>query len=405
MAMAWFFGATLGATSAPPAAVITPGGLAEGSSSNDFVLSFSSARPNLYTVQAAPDFLHPWTNLPPGIQGDGTVKTVTITNGVLGSQGFYRLLIQSPASLILPQSLAFTYLGHSCGGIDEQVYVTGFDGNGYPTGQATLSTSCGGSGKDGGGHSTTYTAAAAVTWDFAGNVIFSALLTNSVADSPTFLAADSYGDTIYNASGLAYLVVPVPGAPTGVDAVQSGDEFDVSWTFNGANPAAVISSTLTATPLGSASPVLTATVTGGAASGVIPTLQPQTTYQVTVVNTTASGAGPASAPITVTTVPPSVPPSVPTGVTASWQVADPSGDTDTLVASWQAADPGNSPVDEYQITITGSDGVGTMTQTVSGTTLTAYFSINDVPNWSVTVQAHNAAGWGPVSSAVQLGGL
>ena len=45
------------------------------------------------------------------------------------------------------------------------------------------------------------------------------------------------------------------------------------------------------------------------------------------------------------------------------------------------------------------------TQTVSGTTLIASFTVDWTPNWSVTVQAHNAFGWGPVSSVFTLGGL
>jgi hypothetical protein len=53
----------------------------------------------------------------------------------------------------------------------------------------------------------------------------------------------------------------------------------------------------------------------------------------------------------------------------------------------------------------GSDGSGTFTQTVSGTTLSASFTVDYIPNWSVTVQAHNAYGWGPLSSAFSLGGL
>jgi hypothetical protein len=42
---------------------------------------------------------------------------------------------------------------------------------------------------------------------------------------------------------------------------------------------------------------------------------------------------------------------------------------------------------------------------VSGTVLTASFSVDDVPNWTVAVQAHNASGWGAWSDAVTLGGL
>jgi hypothetical protein len=134
-------------------------------------------------------------------------------------------------------------------------------------------------------------------------------------------------------------------------------------------------------------------------------LQPKTTYEITVVNTTVSASSPASIPLSVTTSVASVPPSAPTGVTAHWTVLDPTGTSDTLVVTWQAAVPGDSPIDQYEISITGSDGAGMFTQTVSGTTLTASFTVDYIPNWSVTVQAHNALGWGPWSSAVTLGGL
>ena len=48
----------------------------------------------------------------------------------------------------------------------------------------------------------------------------------------------------------AYLTVAPPGAPTGVTATQVGDELQVSWTPNLANPATITSSTITATPAG-----------------------------------------------------------------------------------------------------------------------------------------------------------
>ncbi len=76
-----------------------------------------------------------------------------------------------------------------------------------------------------------------------------------------------------------------------------------------------------------------------------------------------------------------------------------------LVATWTASVPGDSPVDRYEITVTGSDGGGTSTQTVAGTTLTASFTVDYIPNWSVAVRAHNAVGWGPWSAAITLGGL
>jgi hypothetical protein len=68
---------------------------------------------------------------------------------------------------------------------------------------------------------------------------------------------------------------------------------------------------VTATPVNSTASVLTTTVAGSATDGVISSLQPQTIYQITVVNTTISGSSPASGPISVTTSPASVPPSAP----------------------------------------------------------------------------------------------
>jgi hypothetical protein len=386
------------------ALTVPPAVLTVTQSGNDLILSFPTASPAFYTVQTSPDLLQEWTSVQPGIQGDGTVKTVTVTNAISGSEGFYRLLIQGPKSLVLPQSMAFAILGYSCGGIKEQVSA-GFDvTNGYPTGVVNLSTTCSGSGR--GGHATTHTASAVVTWDLAGNAISAIPLTNGVAVDPT-TPTDGLGDVIYNVGTVAYLVVPIPAPPTGVTAVQSGDQFQISWTLNGVNPITVISSTVTATPVDSIAPILTTTVAGSATTGVLSTLQPETTYQITVVDVNIGGASPPSVPISVTTVPATIPPSAPAGVTANWANPDADPGPNTLIATWQAADPGNSPVDEYLVTITsgGDSAATTSTQTVSGTTLTAYFNVDSNPGWSVTVQAHNAAGWGPVSSAVHLGGL
>jgi hypothetical protein len=74
-----------------------------------------------------------------------------------------------------------------------------------------------------------------------------------------------------------------------------------------------------------------------------------------------------------------------------------------LVATWDAATGGDSPVDAYEVEIEGSDG-GTFTQTVDGATLTAAFTVSDVPDWSVSVRAHDAAGWGAWSDPFVLGG-
>ena len=401
---ALLLGVILVARLSATAATIQTGGLTVTKSGNDLIFSFPTTTATYYGLQTSPDLLQPWTNVQSGIQGDGTVKTVTVSNAISGSQGFFKLSLQpTPTRLLLPQSDAFAILGHSCGGIQEKVSVSGFDPTtGYPVGIVNMSTTCSTGGR--GSRPATFTAAAAVTWDFTGNVV-STNTPNVPPGSPTFTATDASGDVIYNVGTAAYLAVPAPAAPTGVSAVQSGDEFQVSWTPNGVNPGAIVSSTLTATPVDSTAPILTTTVAGVATSGVLTSLAPATTYQITVVNTSIGGSGPASSPVSVTTEAASIAPSAPTGVQANWANLDPSGTTDTLVATWQAAVPGNSPVDEYQITIKGSDGGGTFTQTVSGTTLTANFTVDYIPNWSVTVQAHNAVGWGPSSAVVTLGGL
>jgi hypothetical protein len=370
------------------------------------VLSFPTISTNYYGLQTCASFSEPWTTIQSGIPGNGAIQTLSLTNTPASGQGFYRLVIQpKPLGLFLPQGEAFAILGYSCGGIQEQVYATGFDPvTGFPTGEVYLKTSCGGSGRGGGYHTTTHTAWASVTWDFAGNVVAYSALANA-ALNPTFTATDAFGDIVYNTSGQAYLIVPFAAAPANVNAVQSGDQFLVTWLPNGINPAAVTSSTLTATPVNSPAAILTTTVAGPATNGAIPLLQPQTTYQITVVNNALSGSSPASLPVTLTTKIATVAPSAPTNVIVSWAVADPAGTTDTLIASWTAAVPGDSPIDQYLVTITPDSGGSAVTQTVSGTTFATYFGVDFTPNWKVTVQAHNAVGWGPASKAVTLGGL
>ena len=113
-------------------------------------------------------------------------------------------------SLSLPQSTAFSFLGHSCGGIQEQAYASGFDAtSGYPAGAVFLSTSCGGSGRGGGYHTTRYTAWAKALWDFTGAVV-SAAAAPAPAVNPTLVAYDAHGNEVYNQSGRAYLVL-APG--------------------------------------------------------------------------------------------------------------------------------------------------------------------------------------------------
>jgi len=336
--------------------------------------------------------------------------STTYSDGALndGVNYFYLISDAPPLSLVLPQSTAFAILGHSCGGIQEKAFATAFDpASGYPTGDVYIETRCGGSGRGGGYQVTTYSAWVSVTWDFAGNVVSSTTLTTVPTVSSTFTATDAYRDQIYNSGTAAHLVIFAPDAPIGVTAIHSGDQFDVSWTpaLYGVNPAAITSSTLTATPVDSTAPILTTIVNGSVENGVLGPLEPETTYEITVVSATIGGSGPASNPITLSTAAATVAPSAPPGVSAFWTSLDPSDATDTLVATWNAPDPGDSPIDQFEVTIASDEGAGTFTQTVPGTTLTAIFTVDYVPNWTVTVRAHNAVGWGPWSDPFILGGL
>jgi hypothetical protein len=116
--------------------------------------------------------------------------------------------------LVLPQGTAFAILGHSCGGIQEKVYATGFDpASGYPTGVVQMSTSCGGSGRGGGYHTTTYSGSAGVTWDFTGAVVSYNTPATAGATGPTFTAYDSHGNEVYNQSNQAYLLLAAGFVP------------------------------------------------------------------------------------------------------------------------------------------------------------------------------------------------
>src|SRR5882762_3904774 len=133
-----------------------------GTATNSVALSFSTDAGISYQVQYSPVLpATNWMSLGIPIVGDGTTNTVS--DSTSGSEArFYRvhILVSSAAvALRLPQSTAFSILGHSCGGIQEKAYVTGFaPTTGYPTGYVYMQTRCGGSGRGGGYHVTTYSA-------------------------------------------------------------------------------------------------------------------------------------------------------------------------------------------------------------------------------------------------------
>ncbi|HEV7585914.1 MAG TPA: fibronectin type III domain-containing protein [Solirubrobacteraceae bacterium] len=241
----------------------------------------------------------------------GSVVSLLVTIGVLGLAPAAGAA--TTTQLLLSQGAAFSILGHSCGGIQEHGYATGFGSDGYPKGDVYMQTRCGGSGRGGGYKTTTYSAWATVTWDWYGGTRSFARLEAPAEVSTTFSAEDAYGDRVYNTEAAAFLetivppVVP-PAAPTGVTATQSNIEvgeklelrFQVSWTPAPATAGLISSSTVTAAPVGSSAPVLTTTVSGGAATAVVGPLAPLTTYRITVTNTDAEGTSAPSTPIEAT---------------------------------------------------------------------------------------------------------
>jgi len=176
----------------------------------------------------------------------------------------------SPIRLYLSEGAAFSILGHWCGGIQQRVYATGFASNGYPTGNVSMSTTCGGSGKGGGGHSTTYTGTASVVWTWFGETRSYGALQGALEGVS---AEDGHGDRVYNVGSAAYLEdgtppLEAPAAPTVVSASiglyeQGESEFlrmAVGWTVAPETADLIQSSTITATPVNSTAPVLTETV-------------------------------------------------------------------------------------------------------------------------------------------------
>jgi hypothetical protein len=236
----------------------------------------------------------------------GTVASALICLGLTSAAG-----AATRTQLVLSQSAAFSILGHSCGGVQEKVYATGFGPGGFPQGDVYMQTRCGGSGRGGGYKTTTYSAWATVTWDWVGETRSFARLEGAAEGNTEFSAEDASGDRLYNVGTSAFLEttsppIAPPAAPSGVSAtlsvVETPEEtvlvrFQVGWTPAAETAALIISSTVTATPVGSGAPVLTTTVSGGSSSALVGPLQPNTKYKITVTNTDAEGTSEASSPI------------------------------------------------------------------------------------------------------------
>ena len=217
----------------------------------------------------------------------------------------------SPIRLYMSQGAAFAVLGHSCGGIQEQVFVDGFASNGYPQGNVFMSTRCGGSGRGGGYKSTEYTATAAVVWTWYGETRSYSVPGGALT---ALEATDGHGDRVYNEGTAAYLEdgtppIQPPAPPTGITtsvglAEEGESEFlrlYVGWTVDHETAALLSASTITATPMVAGPPVLSKSVNPYFSSGHIDGVQPNTTYIVTVTSTDAEGTSEASSPVEIRT--------------------------------------------------------------------------------------------------------
>jgi cysteine-rich repeat protein len=250
------------------------------------------------------------------------VIAVSTLATVIASIGVERTALgQTGISLVVPQGTAFSVLGHSCGGIQEQAFATGFDPtSGFPTGDVYLSTRCGGSGRGGGYHVTTYSAWVGASWDFTAALLSYSVLSGAPTVDPTFSAFDQFGNEVYNLSNRAYLVlatgfVPEPRVTgispttgpaaggttvtitgdglTGATAVSFGSDSATSFTVNGDTSITALS------PLASAGTVDVTVTTAGGTSAASPDDQ-FTFVAAPVVSGISPDNGPVSGGTTVT---------------------------------------------------------------------------------------------------------
>jgi hypothetical protein len=220
------------------------------------------------------------------------------------------------------------------------------------------------------------------------------------AGSQANLVSHTTSDTV------AVFMPPLPGQPTGVTASRVGDRLHVAWVPAAATKAYITQTQVTATPVGetTAAPA-SGTVAVAATSGTVGVVVPGVTYRITVAGDDAAGAGPASEPVEYTTPPSTVPPSAPTGLRSWW--INPSTPIGTSIVGWTEPKPGDSAIDEYQIRAVPLEPEEATTLVLSapaGAT-EAEITANSETPWTVRVRAHNAAGWGAWSAAIERGGL
>ena len=200
----------------------------------------------------------------------------------------------------------------------------------------------------------------------------------------------------------ADIPAPPTAAPTDVDtdATTTAGALVVSWTAvadanNGGSPITSYTATATAdseTTRQCTAPGASATTCTIAASG----LTLGVPYQVTVLATNKFGVGLASSELSAT---PSVVPAAPTNVVINATVTP-----RALVVSWMAVPAsanGGLPVLDYTATATAGDGTTEeCTESGASATTCTITGLTAGEEYDVVVQARNARGRSPVSSAV-----
>jgi cysteine-rich repeat protein len=297
------------------------------------------------------------------------VRSVTITVIAIVLALFATVGVESAAwgatSLLVPQSTAFSVLGHSCGGIQEQALATGFDATtGFPTGDVYLQTRCGGSGRGGGYHTTTYSAWVGVTWDYTGAVVSSAVLAAPTNADPTFSAVDSFGNAIYNQLN-AVNVLPANCTVGNTTYCSYRAYLSLSPTF--IPPPRITSVSVTSGPAAGGT---TVTITGTGFTGATAVAfgtAPAASFTVngdTSITAVSPGASAATVDVTVTT--------------AGGTSAVSSTDQFTFIAApaVSALSPDRGPINGGTlVTITGANFIDVATVSFGGTP--AGFTVND----------------------------
>jgi hypothetical protein len=342
---------------------------------------------------------------------------------LLSSLGVESPALGAPTSLVLPQGAAFAILGHSCGGIQENVLATGFDAtSGFPTGAVYMQTRCGGSGRDGGGHVTTYSAWADVTWDYTGALVSYSVLPGQPAGlDPAFSAFDSFGNEVYTVSLAGCTVVTVPScsfvarlalAPTFVPPPRllgisvtigpASGGTSVTLTGTGFTGATAVHFGVTAaagitvnsdTSITAVSPVAEAgtvdiTVTSAGGTSATSPSDQFTFFAIPVVSSLSPNSGPigGGTPVTITGT-------NFTGATAVFFGDMPAGFVVNDDTSITAVSPGEGSPDDVAVTVTSPGGTSAMSAADQFT----YISSTTIPTSSTTSTTLSPCSATPVS--------